>query len=252
MYRLVLYCLLITSILSLGACEDKVEEPVVLDGDSYFPMQPGHWVIYQVDSTIYDAFLATGSKITSWQVKEELGKRFTDNEGRSAITIKRYIRQDSTVAWSDEQPIVWYAVKEEDRAERVEGDRRFMKMVFPISEFREWDGNVYINDFNETNTWYQYYRYGAYADWTYTYSQIETPFQINNLTFDKSITIAQQDKENLIEKLFGTEVYAPNVGLVYREEWILKTQDSSQGGEWPDRATQGHVVKMKVVDYKGG
>lgn len=235
---------------AFGGCEEQIEEPTAIDGKSYFPMETNHWVTYQVDSTIYSPFLATGSETQSWEVKEVLGKPFIDNEGRDAITILRYARKDTNVSWDDVSPTLWYGVRSEERAERVEGDRRFMKLVFPISSFRNWNGNVYLNAANEDNTWAQYYRYGAYNDWNYSYSQIETPFEINGFNFENTITVAQQDKENLIEKVFATEVYAPNVGLVYREEWILKTDDSTQDGNWPERATQGHVVKMKVIDYR--
>jgi len=230
------------SILSLLSCGEETEELDLNYGYDYFPMTAGHWVEYQVDSVLYSSFIDGGKQLKSSQVREVLSETFTDNENRPAVTVERYVRTDENTAWSSVVPQVWYQVLTDNQAERMEGERRFMNLVFPMIEGRKWSGNRYLNTSSS--------ELSPFADWQYTYTEVEQPKTINGLQFAETTTIVQNDySSNQIDKVCSTETYAKGVGLVYKEQSILKANDSSTPEPWPDRADSGFTVVIKVLDY---
>lgn len=235
--------LLFSLMLFVGACTEEFEEFEVSDGFSYFPVDSGHWVIYQVDSINYSTFLEGGVDTISAEVMELLSTPFIDNEGRSAITMERRIRHSDTVAWENIIPTIWYVVRDSSRAERVEGELRFMNLVFPIVEGISWSGNAYINTSSSTTNQFQ--------DWNYTYTQVNTPASFGGFNFNETCTILQNDYEDLVNKVYSIETYAKEVGLVYKEQWILELggNDITDPTPWPNRAERGHVVTIEVIDY---
>jgi hypothetical protein len=239
-----------------NACDSETETLDFNYNLSYFPMDSAHWVIYQVDSVIYSKFLSGGKDSVSWQLKEVIAGTFIDNEGREARKIERYTRRNESQLWTAIDPVVWYALRDSQRAERMEGDLRFIKMVFPISEGKSWKGNSQINTDNSDLK--------LYADWNYTYTDIDQPktivaqdFSGNTVSnsFDKTLTVSQttrEDNDNLVEYSYGTEQYAENVGMIFKELWLLELggNDISDPAPWPDRAETGFITTYKILDYK--
>ncbi len=241
---------IIFGLFHFSACEETFEEVTFIENSSdYFPNKIGTWAEYQVDSTIYSVFVEGGRKEVSIQLREELTEEFTDNEGRTAVLVRRFFRYDKTKNWNEINPTVWYQVKDEKQAERMEGEKRFVKMVFPISTHRTWEGNTYLNTENAGKGWLNEYELGAYDGWEYRYQNIENPQTLGNLTFDNTVTILQEDYEDKINRRYGLESYAKDVGLIYKEEWILNADDTFMDDPWPDHADRGHVIKMQITDY---
>ncbi len=239
-FRLPLMAVILFCFLS---CGEETEELNLIAGYDYFPMTTGHWIEYQVDSVIYSNFLEGGKEERSVQLREVLGETFTDNENRTAITIERYVRMNENVDWEDIVPEIWYQVLTDEQAERMEGERRFMPLIFPMVEGRKWSGNRYLNTSAS--------ELAAFADWQYTYTEVEQPKTVNGLQFSATTTIMQNDySSNQIDKICSTETYAKGVGLVYKEQSILKANDSATPEPWPDRADSGFTVVIKVLDYK--
>ncbi|HRI29296.1 MAG TPA: hypothetical protein PK715_14655, partial [Chitinophagales bacterium] len=169
---------------------------------------------------------------------------FTDNEGRPAITIERYARYADTIAWDKLIPTVWYAAKNNQKAERKEGELRYLNMVFPALQGTKWMGNAYINT-NQDAT-------AVFANWQYTYTEVDVPKTMGTLSFSQTATIVQNDYEDLVNKIYSREVYAKNVGMIEKERWLLQlgTNDITSPLPWPQRAQRGTLVKMRVIDYK--
>ncbi len=241
--------LLLLGIACLYSCDNSYEELSFEEGQAYFPIKSGTYAIYQIDSTIYSSFAEDGKAEVSLQLKEVYGDTFIDNEGRTAIEVFRYYRYDKTKDWSSITPIVWYAVKDETQAERMEGERRFIKLIFPIAPNRKWEGNKYLNTENAGKGWTNEYRLGLYDGWSYGYASINEPMTLGTLSFDETLTINQHDFDDRIDRLYGQEIYAKDVGLIYKEEWILRADDSFLEEPWPDNADKGHVVKIQITEY---
>lgn len=238
------------------ACDGEIETISFNYNFDYFPMDSGHWVIYQVDSVIYSKFLSDGKDSIATQLKEVVGGTFIDNEGRIARKIERYTRYNSAQEWSAIDPVIWYALRDSQRAERMEGDLRFIKMTFPISEGKSWKGNSQINT-QDNNL-------KLYNNWNYTYTNLDEPLNIeatdldgnniNNL-FAKTLTVSQSTREdnyNLVEYSYGVEQYAENVGMIYKELWLLELggKPIESPDPWPQRAEKGFITWYKIIDYK--
>ena len=60
----------------------------------------------------------------------------------------------------------------------------------------------------------------------YKYLDVDVASTINGLTFDSTATVQQEADSNLIEKRVKTEIYAKNIGLVYKEFQDVSVQDT--------------------------
>jgi len=234
---------LLTGILLLG-CKEEIEEVNIDYGYDYFPTTIGSSLIYQVDSTIYDDFQDTVFTI-SYEVKEEIIATTAGLEGNPTYTIAHYERADAGISWDNVTPRIWYMSVSDNTAERTEENLRFIKMVFPVREGQQWAGNEHIDTNDERLT--------VFADWEYEYLSVDEPYALETLNFDTTVTVFQQDFSTLKDKVFGQEVYAKGIGLVYREFMDLELLASSLPPldqiDWPERANKGVHVVWRLKEF---
>lgn len=194
LYILFLVILLVTT----TACKKDSDLPPEDIGYSFFPYEPGSYMIYQVDSTRYDDFYDTVIT-TSFQLKEFYESWFTDSQGRKCIRIERWVKLNNTTDWFLRD--VWYSCFTNSFAERVEENVRFTRLAFPVRSRTEWDGNA----FNE------------YEKQLFEYDEIDEPYTLGLLSFDSTVTVIQDFSANLIEEKNQHEVYARHVGLIFKK-----------------------------------
>ena len=227
------------------SCSDETEDLNLEQGTDFFPMESGFWVTYKVDSFIHTRFAEGGIDTVSVELREVLGDEFIDNEGRAAITVERYVRNDENTDWEDVIPTIWYAVRTDKQAERMEGERRFLKLVFPMWDNRKWNGNAFLNTDGDPDL-------AAYANWQYKFTNIGEQANVGGMSFDNTATVIQNDYEDLVDKIYSEEVYAKNVGLISKREWLLNLgqNDIDPSVPWPERAELGTRVELTITDYK--
>ncbi len=239
-------------LLLLNACKKETEDITPNWGYDYFPVELGQSRTYQVDSTIYDLFNESVYTRTH-EVKEVIAKEDLDLEGRPRYTINRFIRTNSSTPWGSISPRVWYAVKTETSAERVEENLRFVKLSFPLSVNTTWQGNEHINGNDD--------QWSIYNDWLYEYAWIDSSYQLNNVNYPNTVRILQNDfcevedsTCQLQERIYGEEIYAEGIGLIYKDFQNLRLQASSlpskNSNPWPDRANDGYRVTWKLIDVE--
>ena len=161
----------------------------------YFPVEVGTWVSYDVVDTRYDV----QTTIESYQLKEVIDSEITDAQGRPALRIARYWRESDSDPWDIKD--IWMATRTNSTAEKVEENVRYVKLAFPVRTYQTWDGNIY-----NTN-----------PEWEYFYDSIGNSRIINNLSFDVTVKVVQIENFNLIQEQDAYEIYAKNIGLVYRK-----------------------------------
>ncbi len=198
-FNKILFLTVTCLMLIIFSCKkDSVLSPDM--GYDYFPVNTGHWVSYNVDSVVDDA-LAGIHDSSNYQIKEYFESDFVDNSGRNAKRIERYFRYNDTLNWTIKD--VWYANLTASTAEKVEENIRYIKLAFPVREDKTWNGDAY-NIYNE--------------DTTYKYADVDMPYTVNNMTFDSTVTVIQEEYyEDLIKKYYKVEVYARHVGLIYKK-----------------------------------
>lgn len=249
------------SVLFFTMCREEKDEFKVDYKYNYFPLEKGKFIVYDVDSTTYYLTRDSVQPVVTkniYELKEVVGDTEIDNEGRTYHRIERYIRKTANDPWVLKS--VWRAQIVGKRAERVEENLRFIKLVFPpqIGD-STWNGNRYINI--DTS-----YAIGApvyglsmevYKDWSdYKYTELDKPLLLNGLSFDSTLTVSQSNYQNAILIRYSLEKYAKNVGLIYKELKILETQcktcspnntpciTNCQSKPWEEKAENGFILKM--------
>jgi hypothetical protein len=216
-----------------AAC--RQDEPETDIGRGYFPVEIGHWVVYEVDSTVYDDFEGD-TDIYRYQVKELWESEFIDNQGRPAVRIERYKRwYDPSVPY-DSIPWylsrVWAFTRTNAGGEKLEENQRFLRVAFPVNEGRTWNGNAY----NTT------------GEWIYKYREADEPFSIGAFAFDSTCLIEQKNEVNLINHRSYKERYAKNVGMI--EKTVIDVHDTAFGPvPVINRIHDGVIYTIRLVDY---
>ncbi len=161
----------------------------------YFPAQTGYWITYTVDSMHHD----NGSDTVHFELREETGPSFIDNEGRIAYQLFRYKRTHNSEAWNLTD--VWTITRTRSRAERWEENVRLVKLTFPVKQFARWNGNLY-NELDEEE---------------YVVQTAHEAHTLNALEFDSVVHVVQKDFQNVIDTIYKEERYASGVGLIFRQ-----------------------------------
>ena len=207
----------------LQACNRNVvpAENMAL-GKDYFPVKPGHWIEYAVDSIIYNDFNRTTDTF-SMEFQDRMADSFLDADNRLSWRVDRFVRQDSTYPWTEH--MTYFITPTIDRTEVTEQNLRFIKMVYPVKYNTRWYGNLFIpTDFNPEYQWYR--------DWEYRYDSIGSGYQNQWMNFPQTLLIYQADRNEgnaadtnaYSARTFSRERYARGVGLVYKEmtRWVYQ------------------------------
>ena len=208
--------------------KDSPSTPPINFGYNYIPENVGHYVIYEVDSIAYDD-ISHAPDTTRYLLKELIDSIYTDNTGKPAMRIERYFKHyNDSIPYSDlpwEGPRIWSARKSANDYQKVEENVRYLRLVFPATEGKQWDGNLY-NPFQGKD---------------YEITSSDKGEWVNSIYFDSVVTVLQFEKVNFIEYRYEQEKYARNIGLIYKEV------DSLYDGGGPD--TVGFTYKQMIVSY---
>lgn len=224
--------------IAVAGCRKKnTENPPDL-GYSYAPDVLGKYVVYDVDSTVYDDF-SRDTIVYKYRIKEKLAETFTDNQGRTAIKLIRYIkrydpsRPYDQMDWTVKD--VWNYTRTATSLEVVEENVRYTKLVFPVKTDVSWNGNA-------QNT-------QPAMDYRYLFTDLR--HVVNGTTFDDVLCVEQKDdkRKNVIHRQYYIEKYARNVGLVYREVTDVYSNTVVAGVPVEQRIEKGIIYKLNYISH---
>ena len=191
----------VAALLSLNACE--VSTPALPDaGYAYFPLEKGMFSEYDVVETTYTLSAAPSSR--TYQIREVVSQVFTDLSAQESYRIERFSRTNANQIWRLDS--VWTAKRTAHQAIRTENNLSYVKLVFPIGEGTRWNGNA-LNGLGGKE---------ASTD-EYLMENLHKRHQINDQIFDKTLTVRQQNDSTLVGIDRRTEIYAAQIGLIYKE-----------------------------------
>ncbi len=239
--------ILIFALALLAACKTEPDDFDRDFGYDYYPLEIGQFLTYRMDSTIYDP---TGDSLVSQStsfLKEIVVDSFTDLTGSTVFRIEQYQRAVDSLPWSIKKVVT--ASVTDNQAQRVEDNLRFIKLTFPVRENVSWDGNVFFDSGTKVTVAGETLE--MFKSWSYRILQAGQPETIGGDSFPDVVTIQNADSENLIELRQAHEKYARDVGLVYRELWILDTQciEDCIGMNWEEKAEKGFILKQTLIDH---
>lgn len=245
MYKKILLAGFFTAVL-FSACKKQTEEYTTAALSDYMPLETGKYIIYQLDSFRYVPQTLRPLTI-SYQVKLEVDALITDNLGRPAYRIYRYIRTTSAEPWAMDNTFM--AINTGTAMEFVENNLRFVKLKMPITQDYTWKGNSFINTTADTAAFNFRYLDG----WDYIYDSLDAPLTLDGVNLDNTIKVAQRDDvvgnpddpNSYSEINYGVEYYAKGIGMVYKRFLHSEYQPPINGydGTFSD-ATRGATFTM--------
>ncbi|MCZ6521759.1 MAG: hypothetical protein O6848_09720, partial [Bacteroidetes bacterium] len=142
--------------------------------------------------------------------------------------------QDTTQTWSLDS--VWTTRRTAIQGIVVENNTPFVKLVFPVDENKTGDGNV-LN----TKEFDEYQMVNVFREFVID--------SLESISFGNTITVIQNDfRDNITMNDVRTEVYAENIGLVYKNIEILQfcADPDCVGLEIVE---VGRKLKQKIIDF---
>ena len=199
---------------------------------SFFPVNKGYWIEYEVDSVVhYDSDDAgevdTAIGVFHFYIREEIDSFYFDGENQKANIILRYRRENNSLPWTFMN--LWTANVTPYSVQRVEDNIRFVRLKFPITSESIWEGNAF-NFFPKED---------------YSYEELYQPRQYGNLTFDSTITVIQNDFLSRINRIYKKEVYGTHAGLLFKEIDSVNTKNTMNG----TIILNGLEYKLSISDY---
>ena len=240
--------ILLTTIISavvFSACKKTDEVLDIASVNDYYPLQPGKYITYNLDSTIFINF-GSAQAVVRYQVKHQIDALITDNLGRPAYRIIRFIRSSPTAAWVPDNTFM--AIQTSGTVEFIENNLRFIKLKWPIRDGDSWKGNSYIDPF-ASGLDLKYLE-----DWGYTYDSVNVKQTLGSFTLDSTLKVAQRneilgnpsDPTVYHEINFSEEKYGKGLGMVYRNFLHIEYQPPRPGvGAY----RIGYGVKMTMIDH---
>lgn len=224
---------MVCGLLAFSSCKNKLDDYTFEYLYEYFPTDTGHYVVYNVDSIIYNS--SSSSDTVHYQLMEKITDTTYDNQNELAYVLELYRRSDSTQSWYFDRK--WWLKKTQFNVQKIEDDLRFVKLVFPPAYNKAWDGNTYIASSSP---------FEVFRNWDYHYTSVNYPYAINGFSFDSSLTVSEVNDSDFISKRLRKEIYVKHVGMVYQDWKSVNLQPDLNG---VPHITSGFDIKMRMVDY---
>lgn len=247
----------ITSLI-ISACGERTTlEPEPADESQleYFPLKIGKYVVYQIDSIIYDFAPGGGTVRDSFRIfaREIITDTLRDQTGELLYAIERWERKNDTSAWVLKS--ITTAARTATQAIRTEDNLRFLKLIFPLDTRSEWDGNIWVDENREIEIAGE--RMLPFANWNYEVDSIDVQALVGQFVFDSTLLVTEADDTNIIERRLSRARYAKHVGLVWREQWILDSQYCNQAPPpadcetrpWELKAEKGYILRQTILEF---
>jgi len=255
--RLCLFAILATVLFSCDEKEEFASDKI----SDYVPLTTGKYITYRLDSLVFTNFDRI-AEVHKYQVKHVIDAQITDNLGRPAYRVFRFIRDSvDATSWTPAQPWVpngsYFITPLNDQLEVSEDNLRFIKMHLPITNGFSWKGNRYL-PLDAYASLYDFSIDNTMEDWDFYYDGPATSFSYRNNNYADVISVQQADEVfNIpvtVNSAFGSksvavEKYAKNIGLVYREYSIYEYQPDRAVPGGPNFSYHGFGITMWMIDH---
>ncbi len=227
----------------ISSCRKQTIDNSTVQTKAYFPLELGKYVEYSVDSTKYNSFDCSTVQ-THWLLRYTVADTFSDDSMRRSYRIEIRQRRADSSSWHTQGNIL--VTPTEYALEYSQSNLKFIKLTFPIIDGLYWNGNSYIPTADQDYTYFN--------NWVYTYANVGQPYNTGFVNFDNTVTVNEADESlNTADgpgaysyKTYSKEVYAKNVGMIYREltHWVQQPDSSGVNS-----CQEGYSVRMRATDH---
>ena len=248
--------LILAVLLIVAGCRKTSNYHSVPVASYFMPLQVGKEITYRLDSlTFY--YYGQLDTITSYLAKDSVESATTDNSGRPAWLITRYLSDTTgTAPWTPCE--TYMVIPTAQDVEMLENNLRFVKLAYPVNLDFSWGGNDYL-PYNPYQDFFLF-SYDSHINlqaWTYSYEQVNTPFMVGSQSFDSTVTVLLDsnylnvpivDPTVPASVAYWTETYAKNIGLLYRRTAMWEYQPPTQNGSQQGYKI-GFEVTLSIIDH---
>ena len=245
---------------SFFSCSKTVPAAPIDYEYDYFPLEIGHYSIYQVDSIIFDPDVAGIRKDSvSVQMKEAVVDTFRDNTGALRYKIERSFRDSTSAPWQINH--VYSANIEDRRANVWEHNLHIIPLSFPPDIYDYWSGTAALDEYISFEVAGEPIQ--IFKTWDYYYNIVDTTFETAAGSFTSVVGVEAGQIHNSedaldLEQRLTHSFYAKGVGLIYKEWRIMDTQcqyccnydnDLCDALNWEDKAEAGFILRQELIAY---
>ncbi len=225
-----LYILSILSVFALfTSCQKDPEEPKdITFGQSFYPIQKGQFQTFFVKQTRFA--LNENPVTTTYQLKEIIGDEFVGENGEKLHEVLRYVRPNGLENFRLDS--VFSVRKDDNVIVKMEHNIPYVKLDFPIEEGKTWNGNLFNSRLAKD----------------YLAENVNTAKSVGGKNFDKTFTIIESQDSSLVDKNLRYEIYADEVGLIYKktESLLYCNQPECFGQKFIER---GIISELTIFDW---
>ncbi len=192
-------------LLFMASCGE--DDPRLPDTE-YFPLRTGFYQVYAVEETNYTA--NNTATTVFYELKTEVVDSFYNDIGTFTYVIHRYTRETQADVWAFKDS--WSARLTPNSVIVSEGNIAYVRLLFSGVGAR-WNGNM-LNTLGTDE---------------YTIASTGKPYQLpDGETINDCIQVIQHDDFDILERDQRQEVYARNIGLIYKKSVVLTYCNNSQ------------------------
>lgn len=209
-----------------GSCRNGATDPV--PGDSaYFPLQTGDRWVYQVTQETYSS--SGNPATTQYQLQAKISGSYRQN-GQDFYILEESTRRAGQSDWQLNSLRTVY--KNRSEVVSLEKNVPYVNLTFPIATGNAWNANLY----------------NANPETPLRYQHAGRAFAVGARRFNGTVSVVGANDSTLVSLAKNRRVYAPNVGLVYREEAVLIYCQSSPACIGKGLIEGGNSLKWELVE----
>lgn len=193
---------LVLIITTMMSCGSSIEISPQLVGYEFYPLHEGLYRDYKVRYIRYT--ILNDPDTLNYYLREQVADSFLTQSGNIAFKLYRYKKLEYSPSW--ELDSVWTAQKTSTNVVVTENNIPFVKLIFPVKDHKTWNGNAF----------------NTMGEESYSYDNVFIPISIGENMYNSSLRVKHQDNSDVIVKTdLRNEIYAENIGLIYKESIIL-------------------------------
>ena len=210
-------------------CNTELEPNLDDFGFEYYPTKVGDYRIYHTTTIAYN--LDGTIDTVTYLVKEIAEKEVIYSDGNAKIILGRYSADIDNFKWKKDS--IWSVIIDDSKIIVSEATKDFVKLTFPVSEEKQWDGNA-------TN---------ALQSEFYKIIDLKKSYSYDTLSYDNTLTVVHQDlidPAKITEDDYRIEVFAAEVGLVHKLKIKINyCSNCVENGKIDD----GFIFEQKLIEF---
>jgi hypothetical protein len=216
------------------SCDSSEEKPPV--NNNYFPLKTGVYQIYDVTEIVYEL---SDPDTFHYELKMVVVDSFANSNDGYTYVIHRSKKPEGESSWTYLD--TWSA--ENDTKELVISEENipYLKLKFPATLGKTWDGNTYNDETVPSSN--------QHED-LYEIKETGKSLELGDVSLSEYVRVQQEDNQEFIVYFDKrNEIYAVDVGLVYRE--IEQLQYCTSADCLGDQVVESGIIYKQTITAYG-